>query len=569
MDIKDYIIKQAHLNEVSGFSSELLTVPPTSDMGDFCLPCFSFAKEMKKAPAVIAEELKQKVDTSDMIERAEVVGGYLNFFIKREEFIKNVLLEFLDTKQEFGRNEIGKGKKVFLDFSSPNLAKYMHIGHLANTVIGESIKRILKFCGFDVVAINYLGDYGTPFGKMVAAYKLWGKKEDIEARGVDAIQDLYIKISAEIEKDPSLADLSRDWFRKIEEEDPEAMEIYNWFIDIAKGEVRRIYDILGVTFDDWSGEAKYSKLMQPVLKELEDKKLVVVSEGAKIVDLQDYGLGVCMVQKSDGTSLYATRDLAAVEDRYKTYKFNKGIYLTDVSQKLHFAQWFKVCQLMKKPYAEQGSLVHISYGRFSLPEGKIASRKGKQAIVKDIIDEAISRARKIIEERGDGEIDIDQVSRQVGIGAVVFFPLKHEKTRDVVFDLESALSFDGETSPYMQYTYARCCSVIKKAEEVLGRPFMKDISIQSADLNDDAAFELIKLINQFPDAVKNAANNYEPSIISKLLISISSAYNTYYNTNRIIEEGKVNIGRLMVTICTKTVLQTGLDLLNIASIQKM
>ncbi|MDR0850826.1 MAG: arginine--tRNA ligase [Christensenellaceae bacterium] len=569
MDIRDYIIKEANLNKISGFSAELLTVPPTSDMGDFCLPCFPFAKELKKAPFMIAEELKNKINTNGIIDRAEVVGGYLNFFVKREEVTKIILAEILKQDKNFGRNNIGEGKTVFLDFSSPNLAKYMHIGHLANTVIGESIKRILKFCGYKVVAINYLGDFGTPFGKMVAAYKLWGNKDDVDKRGVDAIQDLYIKISAEIEKDPSLADLSRNWFRRIEEGDPEALEIYNWFITLAKQEVNKIYDMLGVTFDDWSGEAKYSKLMEPVLKELEKNKLVTASEGAKIVDLQNYGLGVCMVQKSDGTSLYATRDLAAVEDRYKTYKFDKGIYITDVSQKLHFAQWFKVCELLKKTYAK--GLVHISYGRFSLPEGKIASRKGKQAVVKDILDASIKRAKKIVQERGAEGIDIETVARQIGIGAVVFFPLKHEKNRDVVFDLESALSFDGETAPYMQYTYARCCSILKKAEEVLNKPIEQIMSgkIETKDINNTEAFELIKLINQFPAAVESALQSYEPSIISKLIISLSHAYNVYYNTNRIIEDGKVSIGRLMLTYATKKVLNTGLELLNIASIPKM
>ena len=568
MDIKNLIIKQAKLSDVEGFNSELLSVPPTNDMGDFCLPCFAFAKQQKKAPAIIAEELKQNIKDSGIIERAQVVGGYLNFFVKQDEVTKQVLLEVLESKENFGKNNIGAGQTVCLDFSSPNLAKYMHIGHLANTALGESIKRILRFCGHKVIGINYLGDFGTPFGKMVAAYKLWGNKDDVAKRGVDAIQDLYIKISAEMENDPSLAELSRDWFRRIEEEDPEALEIYNWIIELAKKEVGRIYDILGVTFEDWSGEAKYSKSMEPVLKELEKNKLVSISEGAKIVDLNKYDLGVCLVQKSDGTSLYATRDLAAVEDRYKTYKFDKMIYLTDVSQKLHFAQWFKVCELLNKPYAK--GLVHASYGRVSLPQGKIASRKGKQAIVKDIIDEAVIRAKKVVEERGAEGVDTETVAKQVGVGAAVFFPLKHQKGMDVVFDMQAALSFDGETSPYMQYTYARCNSVISKAEEIIKKPVEECLgNINPKDVTGTEAFELIKLINNFPLNVEAAAINLEPSIISKSLIGICSAYNLYYNTNRIIEDGKVNLSRLAVTYATKTVLGTGLGLLNIAAIPKM
>ncbi len=566
MDIKNLIINELDFENLC-VEKNMLMSPPSVEMGDLCLPCFAFAKELKKSPNIIAQELAQKVKTNGFVSKVEVMGGYLNFFINKQKLVFNVLNEVLVGDKNYGKSTMGKDKTVCIDYSSVNLAKYMHIGHLSTTTIGESLKRIYNFMGYKTVGINYIGDYGTPFGKMIAAYKLWGSEQDVLERGVDAIQDLYIKFCAEAEEDPTLDDLARDWFRRIETKEPEATKIYNMFIKLAIEETEKIYAMLNIKFDSWRGESYYNDKMQPMIDELADKNLLQQSQGAKIVDLSDHNLGICLIQKSDGTSLYATRDLAAADDRYINYNFDKSLYVTDVSQKQHFAQFFKVLELLNRPYAK--NLQHVYYGRLSLPDGKIASRRGKQAILKDIFHTAVQKAQTVMQERGTISSDSAKTAREIGIGAVVFSALKYEKTKDVVFDLDNALNFDGETSPYIQYTHARCASILQKTGiKDLSDIIKVDFDYSQVDTVECA--ELAKLLNSFPDTVKNACIDNEPCYISRLLIDICKEFNKFYNNSRIInQDGSVLYTRLAMTKATKIVLSNGLNLLNIAAIDKM
>ena len=567
MDLKQLVADECNFPQEINFSADNLQLTPNMDMGDFSLPCFAFSKALRKSPVMIAEELKTKVNTNGFVEKVEVVNGYLNFFVNKKKLGYTILNEVLEGKEDFGKDNIGQGKVVCIDYSSVNLAKYMHIGHLSTTLIGECLKKVYNHLGYKTVAINYVGDYGTPFGKMIAGYKLWGNKEDVMARGVDAIQELYVKFCAEAEKDESLNDLAREWFKKIEDKDEEALEIYNLFIKLTIEDIKKIYDMLNITFDSWRGESYYNDKMQPIVDELEEKGLLQESRGAKIVDLEEHNLGVCLIRKSDGTSLYATRDLAAADDRYITYNFDKSLYVTDVSQRQHFAQFFKVLELLGRPYAK--GLEHVYYGRFSLPNGmKIASRKGKQAVLKDIFKTAVEKAEDVIKDRKEIAENAKEIAEAVGIGAVVFSALKQEKIKDVVFDLDEALNFELETSPYIQYTNARCNSIIAKSNVT----DLEDRIISQFDfdeIDNPESTTLLRLLNDFPTVVKNVARDNEPCYISRLLIDICKAFNKFYNNHRIIHSDKICYTRLALTKATQTVLSNGLRLLGITVLEKM
>ena len=484
----------------------------------------------------------------------------------------------------------------------------MHIGHLSTTVIGNCLRNVFNFLGYKTIAINYVGDYGTPFGKMITAYKLWGNEKDLNEKGVDYIQDLYVRFCAEAENDENLNEQARKCFALIEKKDKEVYPIYETFIEISKEEIKKIYKTLNISFDSWRGESYYSDKMEPVVEELEKKGLLKESDGAKIVDLTPFDLGVCLIKKSDGSSLYATRDLVACDDRFNNYGFVKSLYVTDVSQKLHFSQFFKVLELLGREYAS--GLNHVYYGRFSLPTGKIASRKGKQAILKDILDYSINKTKEIMKNNANlSEEEKNSISKSVGVGAVVFSAIKNEKIKDIVFDLDEALDFNGETSPYIQYTHARCCSIINKckSDALNNKNFLtqnenltdknalknddskssnkKSSNIESNDIfnfgnalndfdyeeiSDATSYELIKHLNRFPETIKQVSEKFEPCLISRLLVDISKAFNKYYNSNRVIEDnGKVNTTRYGVVMATKIVLSSGLKLLGIESVEKM
>lgn len=551
MDLKNLVFENIKdievLSQVDNLYA-LLTYTADSKNGDITLPCFSLAKMLRKSPLMIADEIKANIN-SDIFEKVENVNGYLNFYFDRKKVYSLVVQD----KNEDIRT-LGAGKTVFLDFSSLNLAKYMHIGHLSTTVIGSVISNTYEYLGWNVKRLNYVGDYGTPFGKMITAILKWGSVDEIEKKGVDYIQDLYVKFNVEAENDESLMEEARDWFVKIEQKDAEALAIYNKIIKVSIEEAKRLCDMLEISFDSWIGEAFYNDKLQPVIDELDNKGLLQVSQGAKIVDLEKYNLGVCMIQKSDGASLYATRDLATALDRYERYRFDLGLYVTSVQQKLHFERWFKVLDIMGKDYAK--NLKHITYGTYSLPTGKIGSRFGKQALVRDMIDIAVDKAKEIVSTRGTKVENIEELSKQIGIGAVKFGVLKTERIKDCVFDLEASLNFDGETSPYLQYTHARCCSIISKAQGLSGEEDLGDIDSVEA-------FELVKYINDFDRTVVSSAEDYEPCYISRYLINLSSLFNKFYNNNRIIDNDRVSFARLKLVELVKDKLAKGLNLLGI------
>lgn len=551
MDLKNLVFENIKdievLSQVDNLYA-LLTYTADSKNGDITLPCFSLAKLLRKSPLMIADEIKANIN-SDIFEKVENVNGYLNFYFDRKKVYSLVVQD----KSEDIRT-LGAGKTVFLDFSSLNLAKYMHIGHLSTTVIGSVISNTYEYLGWNVKRLNYVGDYGTPFGKMITAILKWGSVDEIEKKGVDYIQDLYVKFNVEAENDESLMEEARDWFVKIEQKDAEALAIYNKIIKVSIEEAKRLCDMLEISFDSWIGEAFYNDKLQPVIDELDNKGLLQVSQGAKIVDLEKYNLGVCMIQKSDGASLYATRDLATALDRYERYRFDLGLYVTSVQQKLHFERWFKVLDIMGKDYAK--NLKHITYGTYSLPTGKIGSRFGKQALVRDMIDIAVDKAKEIVSTRGTKVENIEELSKQIGIGAVKFGVLKTERIKDCVFDLEASLNFDGETSPYLQYTHARCCSIISKAQGLSGEEDLGDIDSVEA-------FELVKYINDFDRTVVSSAEDYEPCYISRYLINLSSLFNKFYNNNRIIDNDRVSFARLKLVELVKDKLAKGLNLLGI------
>lgn len=569
MDIKNEVLlelKKLNLTHDLTNFEKMFVLSTDVKNGDVSLPCFPLAKELRMAPVQIAnsiaEEINSQLGVDSIIEKAEAVNGYLNIFTVKSVVATKIVEEILKTQTAFGSADTYKGKTVVLDYSSVNLAKYMHIGHLKTTIFGLVMKNLCERLGYKTVSINYVGDYGTPFGKMITAFKRWGDREYVEANGVDAVQDLYVKFNKEAEEDDSLNEEARMWFRKIEEGDPEATELSNWIIELCRGEVERLCGELGAKFDSWRGEGYYTDKMQPVIDELEAKGLLQISEGATVVDLTEYNLGTALIKKSDGTSLYLTRDLAAVEDRYNMYHFDKAIYVTDVSQKLHFQQLFKLVELLEKPYA--GKLEHLSYGRYSLPTGKISSRMGKQALLKDLLEAAVNKSREVMEQRGTKVENTEEVSKKVALGATSFEVIKYEKVKDTIYDMEASLNFDGETAPYMQYTYARCCSILEKAGT--------DVEIKDIDysqITNEQGFELIKTLNRYQKTIVEAYEKQEPCLVVRLLMDIAGEFNKFYTVNRIIDNGVVNLNYLAIVKATKQIFENGFAVVNIPAISKM
>ena len=527
MDLKN-IIKNLlpDLEEYIGLK-DLVSEIADSSKGDYCVPCFSLAKTLHKSPMQIAEDLKQLVKPSEYIDKMESIAGYLNFYLNKEKISKIVIEEILEGKEDCFKSSIGKGKTICIDYSSVNLAKYMHIGHLKNTIIGESIARICEMLGYKVVRINYIGDYGTPFGKIIAGYKMWGKKEDVDTRGIDALQELYVKFNQEAENNPALDDMAREIFKKIELKDEEYYPLYKWVIEIAIKEAERLLDILGVKFDSWRGESYYSDKLNVVVDLLTEKGLTKISEGALVVDLEKFDMPPCLIRRSDGASLYATRDICAALDRYENYHFDKMFYVTGHEQMLHFKQFFKVLELAGAPFAN--NLEHIHYGLFSLPTGRISSRKGKQATLVDLMDYANEKAVEVIKDRTFTIEKPEDVARKVARAALNFNAIKVEVGKDCVFDIDKAFSFDGETAPYMQYTYTRIESILRKAKEV-----NLDCESDYSVLNEEC-FELIKSCNKVKDIINLALNKREPSIIVKHSMDICKILNKFYASTKVLD----------------------------------
>jgi len=530
------------------------------NLGDFCLPCFSFAKILRKFAMVIAKEIKDSISMGTLIEKVEIVNGYINFFLNKMEIIKGVLNS---TKENnFFSDKDYDGKTMCIDYSSVNLAKYMHIGHLSTTIIGESLSRIYEKKGYKVVRINYIGDYGTPFGKMVYAYQNWGNENDLNLRGVDYLQELYVEFCKRAEEEKELDEKASEYFRLIEQKDPILYPIYTKFIEISKLEAKNNLDKLGVQFDSWKGEASYTGDLDKVVNSLNEKNLLTDSQGAKVVDLSESDLGVCLIQKSNGSSLYATRDIAAAIDRYNTYKFDKMLYVTAVQQKLHFQQFFKVLELMGYDFSK--NLNHVYYGMFSLPTGKIASRKGKQAVLTDIFEYAYNKAYSIVEDRTFNIETKESVANKIAMSALKFNALKNERVKDSVFDIDNCFNFDGDTSAYLQYSYARISSIIRKANV---------LNFENLDynyLNSTNTYNLVLAINNYKSKLNNAYNLSEPSILSKYTIDLCKLLNKFYSTEKVISENKEETkAKVYMLLTAKKVLDELFNLICIEPVEEM
>ena len=529
--------------------------------GEMCLPCFKFSAKLRKPPQQIASQLQQSLKENAFIKKTAVAGGYLNFYFDRAAVAKEVMGGLRDKGYALPPLE-SNGKTVCIDYSSINIAKPFHIGHLLTTAIGGSLYRISKFCGYNAVGINHLGDWGTQFGKLIVAYKKWGDDEDIKKRNIRALLDLYVRFHKEAETHPELEDEGRHWFKKIEEGDKEALAIFESFKQITLREVQKVYDRLGIAFDSYAGESFYNDKMQPVIDTLKSKNLLKMSEGAEVVDLEEYGMPPCLILKKDGTTLYATRDLAAAIYRKKTYDFYKNLYVVAYQQNLHFRQIFKVLELMGYEWAKD--CVHVPFGMVSLEgAGSLSTRKGNVVFLSDVLDSAVEKAREIIDAKNPDLPEKDKTASDVGVGAVIFGALSGSRIKDISFSLEKALSFDGETGPYLQYTHARCCSILDKAGEVKG---CADFSV----LEQDEAFALVRLTDEFYHTVLLALEKYEPSIISRYLIDVAQAFNKFYVNNRILgESDNVTFTRLMLVRAVESVLKTGLNLILLNAPEKM
>ena len=552
---------------VEGLTAEdilpLLETPPKPELGDFAFPCFRLAKTMHKAPNLIAEDLKNAIgDSLDFIDEIKVQGAYCNFYVKKDFYVKTML--DAACSENFGGSAIGEGKDICIDYSSPNVAKNFHVGHLRTTIIGNSLYKIFSKLGYTVHRINHLGDWGTQFGKLIVAYKTWGSKEAVEERGIAELMDLYVKFHAEAEKDETLIEQARSWFVKMEQGDEEALSIWQWFKDISMIEYRRAYNLLGVEFDSYNGESFYRDKTQDVVDRLEKANLLTQSEGAYIVDLSEYDMAPCIIKKADGGSIYATRDLAAIFYRKETYHFVKCLYVTGQEQKLHFAQVFKVVELLGNDWARD-QLVHIPYGLVSLEGAKLSTRSGNIIYAEDILLEAISKVKEVIAEKNPGLENKDEVARMVGVGAIMFHDLYNQRIKDVSFKWENVLNFEGETGPYVQYTHARCCSLLRSVPD-----FNEEDAIDYSVLTDQDSMDLLKAISKFPKAVSDAADKYEPFMISRFAIDVAQAFNRFYNSNRInVPETEVRNARLKLVAVTKKTLREALALLGIDSPEQM
>ncbi|HWQ58795.1 MAG TPA: arginine--tRNA ligase [Clostridia bacterium] len=544
--------------ELAGY----IEIPPDSALGDYAFPCFRLAKALRKAPPAIAAELKEKLSLPEGVERAEVAGGYLNFFADKANLAGKTISRALAEGDAYGGADIGQGKNVCVEFSSINIAKPFHIGHLPTTAIGNALNRIYRALGYNTVAINHLGDWGTQFGKMIVAYKLWGESKPIEESTVRELVRLYVRFHEEAEKDKSLNDEARKWFRKIEEGDPEAVDLWQRFKDLTLREVGEVYELLGVRFDSYAGESFYEDKMQAIIDELDQKGLLVTDQGAKIVDLSEWNMPPCIIVKSDGATLYATRDLAAARYRKKTYDFVKSLYVVAYQQNLHFRQFFKVLELLGDAWVKDCE--HVNFGMVSMEEGTLSTRHGNVVYLEDVLKASIEKTLDIIKEKSPDLENKEEAARAVGVGAIVWGVLYNSRIKDTSFSWAKVLNFDGETGPYAQYTHARCCSVLRKA----GGYDQKGVDY--ALLKEESAEALVKAIAQLPDTVKTAAEKNEPYLVARSVIDVSAAFNKFYYECRILEDDpKVRRARLALTDAARQTIRNGLYLLGLEAPERM
>lgn len=568
--------KQEIANKISKIigieEQELVTyieIPKDVSMGDYAFPCFRLAKELKKAPNVIAEEINEKLDiTGTDIEKVDIVGGYLNFTISKLDLAKTTLEEIDNKKEEYGKSNLGIGKKIVIDYSSPNIAKPFHIGHLRSTVIGGALYNIYKYLGYNVTGINHLGDYGTQFGKLIEGYKLWGEEYNIEKSPIEELTKIYIRINEACKQDEKVLENCRDNFKKLENGDEYCKEVWEKFRSLSLQEFKKVYDLLGSKFDSWNGEAFYSDKMPEVMDILEKSGKLIESQGAKIIDLEDAGINTpCIIEKSNGSTTYATRDLAAVLYRARTYDFDKALYVTSYEQVLHFKQVFEVAKLLGLDEKYTNGLEHVAFGMVLLPTGKMSTREGNVIKLEELLNEAISKVRDIIEEKNSGltEEEKQDIAKKVGIGAVIFNDLSGARIKDEIFDWDTMLNFSGETGPYVQYTYVRTNSILKKVQEI---PKLENVDFNK--LLEKEEQNILKLIYSFTSILEQVTLKNEPSILARYLIDLAKAFSSFYNENKIIVEDKVlQDARIYLTYASSIVLKNGAKLLGIEMPEKM
>ena len=541
---------------------DMLEYPPDPNMGDIALPCFKLSKKLKKAPAMIAQQLLSSLKSCEHIIKVEAFSGYLNFFLNKRRFIEEVISGVLKSGSDYGKGGRGEGKTVVIDFSAPNIAKPFHVGHLRSTAIGNSLYRIHQFMGYRAIGINHLGDWGTQFGKLIVAYKKWGVKQEIENGGVKALMALYVKFHDESEKDAVLEDEAREWFIRMEKRDEEALSLWQWIKDISMAEFKKVYELMGVHFDSWAGESFYNDSSLDVANELKDKKLLKESEGAFLVELEQFSLPHCLILKKDGGTLYATRDIAAAIYRKRTYDFESCIYVTSAGQSLHFEQWFKVIELMGYDWAK--NLKHVPFGTVNLGGEKLSTRKGNVVLLENIFDEAIKKTEEIIASKSGDLHDKGETARSIGVGAVIFSDLFSNRIKDVTFSWEEILDFDGETGPYVQYTHARACSVIKKSG------FEDNVIFNGIILENSEEYDVTKCLYEFPLRVEQALDMLEPSVITRYLIELARAFNRFYHNHSILSaDDELKKSRLALVQAVRTVLSNGLWLIGLKAPERV
>ena len=551
-------IEDLSLEEIVG----LIEVPPNKDMGDYAFPCFKLAKVFRKAPNMIAAELAEGIEAQGAIAKVMPMGGYVNFFVNKSKLAETVIKDVLTQKENYGHSDLGKGKTIVLDFSSPNIAKPFHIGHIRTTVIGNSLYKIYDSQGYDTVRVNHLGDYGTQFGKLIVAFKLWGSKEAVEANPIPELLKLYIQFHDEAEKHPEMEDEARAWFTKLENGDEEAKELWQWFRDESLKEFSRVYDLLDIEFDSYNGESFYSDKMARVIDIINEKGILKESKGTNIVDLEEYNMPPALITKNDGSTLYMTRDLAAALYRKENYDFEKCIYVVGSQQSLHFQQLFKVLELVGFEWAKD--MVHVPFGMVALEEGTMSTRKGRVVFLEDVLKQAIEKTKETMLAKNPNALNVDEIAKQVGVGAVVFQELSNSRIKDYTFSWDRTLSFDGETGPYVQYTHARCCAVLRKANEEVTTDINYDL------LNDVDSAEVLKVIASFNKNILNAMRKNEPHIITRFVLDLAQAFNKFYHDNAIlVDDAELRKARLALVAATRQALENGLKLLGMHAPERM
>lgn len=569
----DYKEKIAEIltSAVEGMETEelqsLIEIPADNKMGDYAFPCFKLARVLRKAPPMIAKDIAEKIGGEAIFDKVEPVNAYVNMFLSRDVYIKDTVGEIIEKGDDYGRSDLGAGKKVIVEYSSPNIAKPFHIGHIRSTVIGNSIYKIYDFLGYDTIRINHLGDYGTQFGKMICAYRRWGNKEDVIKEPIKTLLSYYTKFHVEAEKDPTLEQEARDIFARLEKGEPEETELWQWFRDESLKEFTRVYNMLGIEFDSYAGESFYSDKMPRFVQELKDKGLLEESQGAQIVNLEKYGMSPALITKSDGSTLYITRDIAAAVYRKEHYDFYKNLYVVASQQNLHFQQWIQIVELLGYDWARD--CVHIPFGLVSLEDGTMSTREGRVVFLEDVLNRAVDQTREIIKEKNVNTDNIDETAKMVGIGAVIFQELSNNRIKDYVFSWDKVLNFEGETGPYVQYTHARAASVLRKAGEEAVKKAVSG-GINPEYISSDDAYELIKLLYAFPQVVEEAGQKYEPSIVTRHIVDIAQAFNRFYhNEHVLVDNEEEKAAKIALVIAAKNTIKNGLGLLGIQAPEKM